>query len=215
MTMHTRKRGGLDYRQDIFVKEMLKEKNPRLRDHAYQIQCAEIAGYKGFHRKLEEGEHQLDNVVTRLMSNPRVLATLAGHKMEDLLVKEYGPDHIKSRLVKLAQANIADYIEWSTDGVKVLPSSKLSREQTANIVKVTQRTSRYGQDITVEIERPLDAVKELARIQGMYKDNLAVKDPIDEALEKMTTEDLKAALSEVLGQNPELSKVIQSILPQM
>jgi len=211
--MHTRKRGGLDYRQDIFVKEMLKERNPRLRTHAYQIQCAEIAGYKGFHRKLREGEHQLDNVVTRLMSNPRVLAALEGYKMEEMIGREFGPDYIKSKLLKIAKSNIADYIEWGPNGIKVLPSSNLSREQTANIVKVTQRTSRYGMDITVEIERPLEAIRELARIQGMYKDHLTVKDPIQEELENLSDEEIHNALTSILCQNPELAQVMRDALP--
>jgi len=212
--MHTRKRGGLDYRQDLFVKEMLRQKNPRLRNHKYQLQCAQIAGYKGFRRKLKDGEHQLDNVVARLMSNPRVLAALEGYKLEEIIGREFGPDHIKSRLAGLAKGNIADYIEWGPDGLKVLPSSKLTREQTANIVKVTQRTSRHGTDIAVEIERPLDAIRELARIQGMYKDNLTVKDPLEQELENLSDEELNNAIKNLLTRNPGLCQFIRDALPE-
>ena len=147
------------------------------------------------------------------VDNPRVLAALEGYKMEEMIGREFGPDYIKSKLLKIAKSNIADYIEWGPNGIKVLPSSNLSREQTANIVKVTQRTSRYGMDITVEIERPLEAIRELARIQGMYKDHLTVKDPIQEELENLSDEEIHNALTSILCQNPELAQVMRDALP--
>ncbi len=210
--MHTRKRGGLDYRQDIFVKEMLKQPNPRLRDREYQCMCADLAGYKGHRKKnFNPGEHPLDKVVDGLMTNPRVLAALEGHKLEEALEKEYGPDNILRDLIKISKVNIADYSSWGPEGVTVIPSRKLSRDQTARIVRIRQRTTRWGIDIDIELEKRIDAIDKLARIHGMYKDSLKLEDTLKAELEAMTEEEIKEQLFALLAADPNLAQDVANV----
>ena len=199
--MHTRKRGGLDYRQDLFVKEMLKQPNPRLRDKEYQLMCADLAGYKGHKRKnFNPGENPLDKVLGGLMTNPRVLAALEGHKLEEALEEEFGEDHILRELRRILKVNIIDYLSWGPEGVTIIPSSKLTRAQAAGIVKIRQ--TRWG--VEFEIERRIEAVDKLARIHGLYKDSLDLKDPLLQDLEDMTDEELQENLIAILARRPDL-----------
>lgn len=205
--MKTCKRGGLNFLQHAFVKLMMEK--PRSEwSREFMLVCAELAGYKGQRKKLKEGEHQLDKVLDGLMRNPRVLAALEGCKIEERLSERFGPENIKLQLISIANSCLTDYASWDESGVRIKSSALLSRAQAQNIVKVKQTETKYGKNIEIELERRLDALDQLARIHGMYKETIAVKDELDEELESMTDEELEANIIQILRARPAIAEML-------
>jgi hypothetical protein len=201
----------LNTRQRAFVQEMRKKKPPE-RDFEYQCMCAELAGYKGRRfkgRGKQRVSHPLENVVKRLMGNPRVLAALEGFKMEELIGDEFGPDHITKKLIRIAQANMLDFAKWTEKGVEFIASDKLTREQGELIIKVSQKVSRYGTSLEIERLNPLDALDKLARIHAMYKDKLELTDPLDKDLKDLSDEEIRGGIAAILSQRPDLADALR------
>jgi len=204
----------LNKRQRVFVREMLK-KRPSERDFDYQCYCAEVAGYRGrqknSNRSLKyKDKHPMESVIKRLMGNPRVLAALEGFKMEELIGDEFGPDHIKRQLIRIAQANMLDFAKWSEDGeVKFIDSAKLTRAQGECIISVSQTVTKYGGSIKIERINPLDALDKLSRIHGMYKDSLEITDPVEKELREMSDEEIRDGIRSILAQRPDLADALR------
>jgi len=203
----------LNKRERVFVQEMLKKK-PSERDLDYQCYCAEIAGYKGrqknSNRSLKyKGKNPMEGAARRLMGNPRVLAALEGFKMEDLIGNEFGPDHIKRKLLRIAQANMLDFAEWDKDSVRFKDSSTLTRAQGECIISVSQTVTKNGGSIKIERINPLDALDKLARIHGMYKDSLEITDPAEKELSELSDEEIRTGMSAILARRPDLADALR------
>jgi hypothetical protein len=208
--------GGLNDQQAKFVRLVNRESDPLKRlDHEWLVECAVAAGYKGMNAKFcRKDMGPMDMTVKGLMNNPKILAALQGQKIEEQLQAKYGPDSIKKRLGSIMNANIDDYITWSKEGVKVKDSSKLTREQKSRILRVTERRDKFGHClIDVEMANPIDAADKLTRVFGLYKDNVNLqKDPVDEVLETMSTEDLYDVARTILTKSPDLADVFARAL---
>ncbi len=81
---------------------------------------------------------------------------------------------IVGQLEQYAQANVLDYLEWDEKrGVVVKPSQLLTRQQAACILEIKQVFNARGQRvIQLKLQNQKDALDSLARIQGLFKDNL-------------------------------------------
>lgn len=190
----------------------VRKKPEKDRDILYLCECAELAGYKGqkrTRRGKEKLTHPLENVVKRLMKNPRVLAAIEGFKMEELVDKEFGEDQIKKKLIRVANANMLDFAEWTEYGVRFIPSSKLERAQGECIIKVSQTITKNGGSISIERLNPLDALDKLIRMHGLYKDTLKFEDPLEKELDDLTDDELKQGLAILLARRPELAESIR------
>lgn len=190
-----------------FVDEMCKEPNPAKRD---PYKCAELAGYKPRTSNLRKGQNPYEAPVRSLMSDPVILAAIAGRQLEKEALEQFGPAEITKRLITIAKADTTDYCEWDESGkLRVIPSKRLSKALSQNIAKI--RTNQFGQVSTFELLNPMDAIDKLMRKHGMYKDSLKIEDTLRAELEAMTEDEQKEQLFALLAADPDLARDVHKV----
>jgi len=84
---------------------------------------------------------------------------------------EVTQDRIRQELARIAFANIADFADWDGERLVVKPKESIDPLEWPVIQKLKQ--TKYGVELELHNKQP--ALEALARIEGMFKDNLAVK----------------------------------------
>jgi len=93
---------------------------------------------------------------------------------EERIAKEYNitEDRVKLELASIGYANMQDYVEYDGDKVILTPSSELSRMDMNALKKVTQKSGKYGDDISIELHDKKGALVDLGKSLGMFKEQI-------------------------------------------
>lgn len=124
----------------------------------------------------------------RMLENAEVRA-----EIDRLMEEEAGIPKVAivNRLALIAFANAGEFFEWGPDGVTIKNSKDLTEEQRAIISEVSETRTETGGTIRVKLSDSQAALDKLARVFGMYRDRLDIKDTTHE-------DDLDA----ILGDDP-------------
>ena len=64
-----------------------------------------------------------------------------------------------------------DVMNWNESGIDLKPSSDLTREKRAIIKSLSQNVTGTGMSMKVELHGKVDALKEIAKLQGYYPES--------------------------------------------
>lgn len=138
--------------------------------------CAGRAYAKAYKKDYEKTRGSCDSSAHTLLRHPEISALIKEKEDEEekRIADKYhvDKDKIIRKLAAIAYSNIDDFLTYDNDGVYITPSSELTRMQTAALKKVTQKATKYGDDISIELHDKRGALVDLARILGMYKNKL-------------------------------------------
>lgn len=78
-------------------------------------------------------------------------------------------------LAAIARGVATDVAEWSEAGVKVKPSSELTRDEAALVESVEQEATEFGPRVRIKLRDKLAALNALARALGLHRaDGIAI-----------------------------------------
>ena len=138
--------------------------------YEYQIdyngtQAAIRAGYS---------PHTAQEQASRLLKHPLVKQMIETSEQARLKRLEISADRIRNELAKIAFANMADYATWGPRTVKLKDSSKLTREDTAAICEVYQKTGKVSER-GIKLQPKVPALELLAKLDDELKEKLKQK----------------------------------------
>lgn len=84
---------------------------------------------------------------------------------------EVTQERIRREQARIAFANIADFLEWDGEKVRLKPQSEIDPLELPAIAKIKQ--TKHGVEFELFPKQP--ALDALARMEGMYRDSLNVK----------------------------------------
>lgn len=122
------------------------------------------AGYKG------DAETARRNA-SRMLTNADVQTYVSRLQAERAQRTQITADRVLAEIARVAFANITDVIEWSQQGISVVPSDGLSVDSTAAIAEVimneTQSESGVTRQIKIRMHDKLKALGKLADHLGL------------------------------------------------
>lgn len=103
---------------------------------------------------------------SRLLKHPQVKAYVEEKQkvMQEHL--EIRRERVVEEMAKIAFGDIRDLLEWSDEGVSLLPSSRLSDDTAASIAEVKEMAS----GVTVKQYDKLRALDLMAKMLGLYEE---------------------------------------------
>jgi phage terminase small subunit len=108
-------------------------------------------------------------IASRLLKNSLIKFMIEVAENKRLKRLEITADRIKKELAKVAFANMADFADWGPRSVKLKDSSKLSREDTAAISEVYQKTGKMTER-GIKLHSKVSALELLAKIEPELKE---------------------------------------------
>lgn len=82
---------------------------------------------------------------------------------------------ILRELAAIARGVATDVAEWSEAGVKVKPSSELTRDEAALVESIEEEATEFGPRVKVKLRDKLAALNALARALGLHRgDGIAI-----------------------------------------
>lgn len=88
-------------------------------------------------------------------------------------------DQVVEELAKIAFGDISQIVEWDDEGLKVIPSSKLSQDKKASIAEISERVTQAGGTIKIKQFDKLRALEMLGRHLGAFTDKVQVSGRVD------------------------------------
>jgi len=151
----------LTYKQELYCQALVND--PK----RHQTNAALAATYS----KKSAHTQASDN-----MKKPKIIKRIRELELEMQSKAKLKKKDIVGQYELYAQVNILDYLEWDDKrGVVVKPSRMLTRQQAACIVEIKQVNNSKGQRvIQLKLQNQKDALDALARIEGLFTDNLKV-----------------------------------------
>ena len=146
---------SLTPKQTRFVEEYLIDVNAK--------QAAIRAGYSPKTAK-QQGQRLLTNV------DVQAAVTKAQKARSERTNAE--ADEVVLELKRLAFSNIADYVEWGPDGVKLKDSADMSEEALRCVLEVSETKSEKGGSVKFKLHDKRGALTDLMRHLGLFTDNL-------------------------------------------
>ncbi len=118
-----------------------------------------------------------------LLNEPRFAHVQAEfHRRQAERADRYGAsaDQVVARFAHIALTDIRELIEWDADGVHLRPSAELTPEAAALVGSVWVHCDSLGnQHIKMKPLDQLEALKVLAKIRGLMKEQVEVTGQID------------------------------------
>jgi phage terminase small subunit len=173
------KSDGLTPKQQRFVEEYIVDLNA--------TQAAIRAGYSQKTAQEIGSENLSKPLIAEAIAKLRSRETKAA--MDRFAVTK---DRVISEMARLAFANSETFFRWNKDGVDVLSSDDLTRDDKAAVVEVSQTVTESGGTIRVKLADKRAALMDLAKLGGWIVDRSDVR----MRLEDMTDEDLAALAAE-------------------
>lgn len=138
--------------------------------YEYQIdqngtQAAIRAGYS---------PHTAQEQASRLLKNPLVKRMIETAEQARLKRLEITADRIRNELAKVAFANMADFVSWGPKSIKLKDSVKLSREDTAAVAEVYQKSGKVNEK-GIKLHGKVQALELLAKLDDELKEKLKQK----------------------------------------
>ena len=105
-----------------------------------------------------------------LAKKPEIQARLRYLEQQYQVAVARSRDEVVKEIERLAFADIRDVVSWDKDGIEVRPSDAISPEAASSLQSVEMVDSKQGRRVTVKQYSKLEALKELATIQGMREE---------------------------------------------
>jgi phage terminase small subunit len=144
---------GLTPRQKRFVAEYLVDMQPSAAAirAGFSQRNANVSAYKLLHRPAVQAE---------LARQQEALYAKLQMRAEDV-VREY---------VRIARANITDFLSFDAGGVKLRPSSERTPDQLAAIAEVKSMAGQHGVSVSLKMHSKTEALLALGRHLGLFVD---------------------------------------------
>jgi phage terminase small subunit len=156
---------ALTERQRAFVREYLTGVNA--------TEAARRAGYS---------PGSASRIAYALLRHPQVAALIEQGNERRAEKRRITADRVVEELGRMAFANIRDYVDWNSEGVKLRDKSLLDPEETAAIADIEPKGAN-GQLTRLKLYDKLAALNALARHLGMIGGKTALG-PADESEER-------------------------------
>lgn len=160
--------------------------------------CAGRAYATVYGKDYENNRAVCDQSGSRLLKHVKVSAFIKekDDAEEKRITEKYqvNQDKVTRELATIAFANLGDYLEFDETGVRLKPSSELSQHDKAALKKVAEKNTKYGTDVSIELHDKRQALVDLGRHLGMFK----------EKIELDATDDLRKFFAEIDGQSRDL-----------
>lgn len=75
---------------------------------------------------------------------------------------------VVEHLARIAFANIGDYLEWDSEGVRLKPSADLGKEMRTAIAEISIAGSGKGRTVRLKLADKLAALEKLGRALGLF-----------------------------------------------
>lgn len=85
---------------------------------------------------------------------------------------ELDVDRVLLEACRIAFGDITDVVHWDQDGMTVIPSEILDKNESAAIAEVVRQETAYGTNTKVKMHDKKPALELLARYLDIYKDNV-------------------------------------------
>lgn len=112
----------------------------------------------------------------RLLASARVQAALCAPGPATAPVTQ---ERVINELAAIGFAAISDLCKWDADGVRLVESSQLTREQTAAVAEVIESSSGRA-SVRIKLHAKLKALEMLGRHLGMFAPDPAKAAPVEE-----------------------------------
>jgi phage terminase small subunit len=117
-----------------------------------------------------------------LLRHPQVAALIEQGNERRAEKRRITADRVMEELGRMAFANIRDYVDWNSEGVKLRDKALLDPEETAAIADIEPKGAN-GQFTRLKLYDKLAALNALARHLGMIGGKTALG-PVDESEER-------------------------------
>jgi phage terminase small subunit len=141
----------LNARQKRFVAEYLASGRAK--------EAALRAGYTKRHPSVAAGS---------LLRNPLVAAAIAKGRAEITEKLHVDAARVIEEFARLAFADLADYVEWGPDGLRLKPQSELGKHASAALIELVERKNKRGTRLTVKLNAKLKALEALGKYLGLF-----------------------------------------------
>jgi phage terminase small subunit len=145
------KKAGLTERQKRFVAEYLID-----------MDGAGAAKRAGF------SERNANVSAYKLLHRPAVQAELARQKAELYARLQMRAEDVLREYVKIARANITDFVTFDANGVKLHPSSERKPEELAAVAEVRSIAGQNGMSVSLKMHNKVEALTALGRHLGLF-----------------------------------------------
>jgi phage terminase small subunit len=176
--------GKLTPRQARFIEEYLIDLNA--------TQAAIRAGYSA---------KNADKIGPELLGKTRVAEAIEKAIAERSRRTEITQDSVLRELALIGFADMADFTQWSPDGVTLKDSEDLTPEHTRIVAEVSQTKTEHGGTIKFKLHDKQAALVNLGRHLGLFHDNLKVNGL--EGLKELSNEELNERISSLLARGAE------------
>ncbi len=102
---------------------------------------------------------------------------------------EIDADSVLQEIGLIGFANARDFFEWSEEGVRLKPSSELTREQTSVISELQENVSDGGTSIKIKLYDKLSALEKLGKHLKLFTDKVQVDGGI--SIVKLDSDDME------------------------
>ena len=190
------KENKLTGKQQKFVDEYLIDLNA--------TQAAIRAGYS---------EKNADKIGSQLLGKTRVMEAIDAKRKRLEVKSEITAEKVLQEYAKVAFSNIADFVDWSNGQITIIPSEKLTREQTACVAEVSESTSNQGTTVKFKLHDKLTALHRLGDHLGLFKKIVEMSGKDGKPLQ---TQQMPILNPEKLSKlNAEQLAVLEQVLPAL
>ena len=146
---------SLTPKQARFVEEYLLDLNATAaaKRAGYSAKTAEVIGYENLRK-------------------PQIAEAVTEAQKARSERTEIDQDEVLREIHRLGFSNIADYVEWGPDGVRLKESAGMSDEALRCILEVSETKTDKGGTVKFKLHDKKGALELLGRHLGLFKDNL-------------------------------------------
>lgn len=113
-------------------------------------------------------------------------------------------ERVFGELASIAFANMADYAKWSDDGLRLVASGDLTREQSSAVQEISQRATKYGTQVRFKLHDKIAALGKLEKYLELGQMGMVSWRDVLEALAEM------ARIVELYVSDPDILDKIKS-----
>ncbi len=135
------------------------------------------------------------------LTKPNIAAAIEKAIGERSRRTEITQDSVLRELALIGFADMADFTQWSPDGVTLKASEDLTPEHTRIVAEVSQTKTDHGGTIKFKLHDKQAALVNLGRHLGLFMDNLKVHGL--EGLKQLSNEELNERIRDLLARAAE------------
>ena len=148
-----------------------------------------LTGYKS------KGKFSKANI-DALLKNERVLKYIKALRDNAFLRANLCLDDVIAEYKKMAFTNMADYMEWSAEGIFIKDKSDLTKDQQAGILEISETETKLGKTVTIKLHPKQAALDKLYKMMTEMDDRLAAKKPKSDGKLQISMENVMVVLGD-------------------